>query len=68
VSFDLIITEVILFCSTGLFIYWIKRALLILSRSKEEIDRVLESDLWWGQRFWLVLRTLFNPSSQLLSV
>ena len=64
-STDLIITEPIIFFSMGLFVYWVARALLIVAASEQEINDALDSDLWWGRRFWLTLRMLSNPSSQL---
>jgi hypothetical protein len=67
-STDLLITEFIVLFSMGLFVYWAMRTLLIVAASQEEIDRVLDSDLWWGRRFWLALRILINPQSQLLSI
>lgn len=63
----MLVTESILFFSMGLFFYWVLRALLIVSESEEEINRVLDSDLRWGRRYWLALRLLFDPSSQTLS-
>jgi len=66
-STDLIVTESILFFSMGLFVYWVARALLIVAASEQEINDVLDSDLWWGRRCWLALRMLINPSSQLIS-
>ena len=67
-STDFVVTESIIFFSIGLFVYWVKRALLIIAESQEEIDHVLDSDLWWGRRCWLALRILLNPSSQFLSI
>jgi hypothetical protein len=67
-STDLLVTEAILFLSMGLFFYWVLRALLIVAGTEEEINRALDSDLWWGQRFWLALRLLLGPPSQTLSL
>jgi len=67
-STDLIVTESIIFFSMGLFVYWVARALLIISASEQEIDDALDSDLRWGRRCWLALRMLFNPSSQLVAL
>jgi hypothetical protein len=67
-SLDLLITESILFCSMGLLFYWVTRALLILRCSEEQINYLLESDLWWGRRFLRTLRMLLDPSSQLMPI
>jgi len=59
-SADLLVTEGILFFSAILFVYWVARALLLLTASEEEIDSVLDADVWWARRFWLTLRILLN--------
>jgi hypothetical protein len=65
---EVTVTAFIACVSMGLWIYWVMRLVLIVAGSEEEINRVLDSDLWWGRRFWLALRILLNPPSQLLSI
>src|SRR5437870_11967418 len=39
------------FICPGLLIYWIGRTLLLLHATDDQIDEVLENDLWWVRRF-----------------
>jgi hypothetical protein len=55
----------IIFVSTRLLVYWFSRTLMLLKGSEEEIDEVLESDLWRGHRVLLGLRMMFVPPTQL---
>jgi hypothetical protein len=55
----------IIFVCSGLLVYWFARTLLLLKESPEEIDEVLESDLWWGRRCLLALRMSFGPPTHL---
>ena len=54
----------IIFVCTGLLVYWVTRTALLLRGSEEEINGTLESDLWWGRRVLLGLRSLFVPPTQ----
>jgi hypothetical protein len=53
----------IIFFSAGLMVYWCSRTLMLLRESDEELNEVLEDDLWWGRRVLSMLRLLFFPSS-----
>jgi hypothetical protein len=66
-SAEIVLADLIVLCSAGLFVYWIARALLFAHGSEEEIERVLESDLRRGRRFLLTLRILLHSSSLLLA-
>jgi hypothetical protein len=55
----------IIFVCSGLLVYWFARTVLLLKESPEEIDEVLESDLWWGRRCLLTLRMSFGPPTHL---
>ena len=55
----------IIFVSSGLLVYWSSRTLLLLNGSEAETDEILESDLWWGRRLLLGLRTMFGSSTHL---
>lgn len=65
---DLFISASIIFWSVGLFVYWAARALLVLSAPMEEVDQVLEADLWWGRRVLMALRILFTPAMPTMSI
>jgi hypothetical protein len=52
-STELLANEGILFFSAILFGYWFARTLVILTRTEEEINSVLDTDMWWARRFWL---------------
>ena len=54
----------IIFVCTGLLVYWVTRTALLLRGSEEEINGTLKSDLWWGRRVLLGLRSLFVPPTQ----
>jgi hypothetical protein len=55
----------IIFVCTGLLVYWFARTVLLLRKPPEEIDEVLESDLWWGRRCLLALRMIFGSPTHL---
>jgi hypothetical protein len=38
--------HVIIFLSSGLFVYWVTRTMQLLADSDEAIDEALEYDLW----------------------
>jgi len=59
------VSEFIIFVCSGLLVYWFSRTLLLLRRSEAETDEILESDLWWGRRLLLGIRTMFESSTQL---
>jgi len=54
-----------MFICSGLLVYWVARTWLLLFGAEEEIVETLESDLTWGRRLLLGLRTLFVPPAQL---
>jgi hypothetical protein len=54
----------IIFVSTGLLVYWVARTVLLFHGTDEAIDDALASDLWWGRRLMLGLRTMFVPQQQ----
>jgi hypothetical protein len=55
----------IVFISTGLLVYWFERTMLLLNGSNEEIDQTLKTDLWWGRKLLLQLRTIFGSPTSL---
>jgi len=59
------VSAFIIFVCSGLLVYWIARTFLLLNGSEEAIAETLESDLWWGRRLLLGLRTMFVPPTQL---
>jgi len=63
---DILVSGTIIFFSVGLFSYWIARAHLLLSATPEEVDQVLEYDLWWGRRVLISVRAVFAPPATLL--
>lgn len=58
-------SELIIFVCSGLLVYWFSRSLLLLNRSKPEIEATLDYDLWWGRRVLSEIRTMFVPPTQL---
>ena len=56
----------ILFSCSGLLVYWINRTGMLLHGSVEEIEEILEADLWWGRQLLLALRTMFFPSMRMM--
>jgi hypothetical protein len=62
----LLVSLAILFLSMTLFIYWSMRVLLLIRRSEEEVNQVLDYDVFWGRRLCLLLSTLFSSSPQFL--
>lgn len=65
---EILVSGSIAVLSLGLFLYWTARALLVLGAPAEEVNSVLERDLWWGRRMWLALQILFRPPTALLSI
>jgi len=61
---DFVVSGAIIFFSAGLLTYFCWRTLMALRGSEEEFDLVLDLDLAWGRRTWLMLRILLLPSSQ----
>ncbi len=61
---DSFISGTIIFFSAGLLTYFCWRTMMALRGSEEELDLVLDEDLAWGHRMWLMLRSLLFPSSQ----
>ena len=51
----------IIFVCTALLIYWASRTLLLLKGREEQIDEVLEADLWLFYRILAGLRSMFFP-------
>jgi hypothetical protein len=64
----ILVSATISFFSMGLFVYWSMRAILFIRGPEEEVNSVLNCDLWWGRKFYLVLRILFTPWWQSLSI
>jgi hypothetical protein len=58
--------HVIIFASSGLFVYWITRTMQLLQDTDEAIDEMLEYDLWRGRRFLMSLRAMFVPPQQFI--
>jgi hypothetical protein len=59
---DIFASGFIIFFSAGLMVYWCSRTLVLLRESEEELNEVLEDDLWWGRKVLYMLRMLFFPS------
>jgi hypothetical protein len=53
-SFDGLFNSLIIVLSTGLFVFWTLRARLILTGSEEQINFVLDRDLQWSRKIWLL--------------
>jgi hypothetical protein len=58
-------SNLVIFLSMGLLIYWVSRTLLLLKGPPHQIDSTLNSDLWWGRRLLLGLRAIFSSPTQL---
>ena len=58
--------QIIIFVSSGLFVYWITRTMQLLQDTDEAIDEMLEYDLWRGRRFLMSLRAMFVPPQQFI--
>jgi hypothetical protein len=64
---DIFVSGAIIFFSAGLLTYFCWRTMLALRQSETEFDLVLDCDLAWGRRTWLMLRIFLFPSSQALA-
>jgi hypothetical protein len=53
------VNAIILFLSTGLFVYWV--AILIVRGSEQELSRTLDADLRWGKRLVMTVRAALMP-------
>ena len=62
-ALDILVSGFMIFFSAGLLVYWCSRTLMFLRESDEELNQVLEADLWWGRQVLYLLRMLFFPSS-----
>jgi hypothetical protein len=58
-----VLSYAILFACTGLLVYWVKRCLLILSASSDEVDRVLNADIQLGRAVLALIRCALFPST-----
>ena len=52
---------IILFVSALLLFYWCTCFFLLARQPIDQVNRVLDEDLWLGRRMWLTLRQLFVP-------
>jgi hypothetical protein len=57
--------EAILFCSMGLWAYWITRLWPLLRGDCQEIDQVLDADLMWDRKLLLAARVALTRSDSL---
>ena len=64
----LVASEAILFCSLGLWIYWIARLVLLLGGSADAIGQALDRDVACGRKLWLTLRMALSRSSDSLAI
>jgi hypothetical protein len=62
---DILTSGAVIFFSAGLLSYWCSRTLMFLRTTEEELDEVLEDDLWWGRKALYTLRMLLFPPSNL---
>jgi hypothetical protein len=58
--------QIIIFVSSGLFVYWVTRTMQLLQDTDEAIDETLECDHWRGRRFLMSLRAMFVPPQQFI--
>jgi hypothetical protein len=58
--------HVIIFLSSGLFVYWVTRTMQLLEGPEEAIGEALDCDLWRGRRFLMTLRAMFVPPQQFI--
>jgi hypothetical protein len=49
-----VVSGTAVFVSSGLFLYFCARALLLLRASEQELNRVLDADLAWSRKMRLV--------------
>jgi hypothetical protein len=56
------VSALIVFVSTGLLFYWLKRVLLLFNGPRERVNVVLENDLWLSSRILVALRAMFFPA------
>jgi len=61
---DVFVSGAIIFFSAGMLTYFCWRTLISLRSSEDEWGLVLDRDLAWARRTWLMLRILLLPSSQ----
>jgi hypothetical protein len=64
----LVASQAILFCSLGLWIYWIARLELLLGGSADTIGEALDRDVACYRKLWLNLRMALSRSSDLLTI
>ena len=57
-------SSVIIFVSSGLFVYWLSRTFTLLHGSDIEIDEMLAHDLWLSRKILLLVRSAFPPPTQ----
>jgi hypothetical protein len=57
-------SALIMFVCTGLLVYWVARTVLLLFGRQEEIEEILEFDLWYGRRLLVGLRSACLPPQQ----
>jgi hypothetical protein len=54
-------SSLIIFVSSGLFVYWCSRTFTLLHDSDTEIDDTLAHDLWLCRKVLLLVRSAFFP-------
>jgi len=59
-------SSVIIFVSSGLFVYWLSRTFTLLHGSDTEIDEMLVRDLWLCRIVLFSVRSSFPPPTQLI--
>jgi len=57
---------VIIFVSSGLFVYWLFRTFTLLYGSDAEIDEMVAHDLWLCRKILLLVRSAFPPPTQFI--
>ena len=57
---------VIIFASSGLFVYWFSRTIIVLHGSDTKIDEILAHDLWLCRKIVLLVRSIFQPPTQFI--
>jgi len=62
-----LLSAFILFVSTGLFVYWFTRMLMLLRGPQEEFDDAVATDLWWARRLLVYLRSILGPPTTFAS-
>ena len=57
---------VIIFVSSGLFVYWLSRTFTLLYGSDNEVEEMLAHDLWLCRKIVLLVRSAFPPPTEFI--